>query len=676
MQITLTSRDIQCSLGRAPSFAMTCSVSMDGQLLDRLDTTVHGHTVVSRFSQRVVVTDTIQVHGSLVLVHRSWSFQRPGSYRLFNNFSYDDAQQPNTVLVPAVWYNDNEQGIGMYPTRARSEFWSFLEHRMPIPGCIQLSNGERIFTVSTDPATDSACYASSSWDTHGIRIAIPGTEWPCSYHGKQALDDTTDQEVPTIAISGPLQLHRTFYVQCTSCPDRLAAYRTYVEQLRQILPAQGEPLISWDAYRTSKIVHLISMVRRADNGDGYLQMGRGNGVTQPVYEFTAASFLVKSLEGACILASTPVQEVPAASLQYLSELLGLPNDCDLLLEVAVRIANFFLKAESEPGVFRDCHDLHKHIFGGYLGIGEHQEFQYLVNSRCNGEAMKGYVQLCSILKEHDRPYHSYLDLAQRVAMFYCDNQLSTGSFGRWWSPSGMPVNTQGTNGAYIGSFLIALYRFLPENDPMRGTLLSAIMRCYAYYGELANEGEFHGDTLDADSCDKEAGVALLSLFLDLYDLLPDQRYLASARRAADFILLWIWQTDQVFPAGTQLAKHGFHTMGMTAVSVAHHHLDFYGMTIAYDFLRLYAATGERIYEQQAHLMANACRQLIADANDALGRDASFIGWQPEQINHTNWDYFDEATRFCGSFDIDIAWVNVLGLGAYMKIKERFARFME
>jgi len=110
---------------------------------------------------------------------------------------------------------------------------------------------------------------------------------------------------------------------------------------------------------------------------------------------------------------------------------------------------------------------------------------------------------------------------------------------------------------------------------------------------------------------------------------------------------------------------------MTSVSIAHHHLDFYGMSIAYEFLRYGQLAGDAFFEDQAGLLMQACRQLVATPELLLGRGAEDVGWQPEQLNHTGWDYFDRNSQMHGSFDIDIAWVTVLGLGAYQRIARRF-----
>ena len=71
-------------------------------------------------------------------------------------------------------------------------------------------------------------------------------------------------------------------------------------------------------------------------------------------------------------------------------------------------------------------------------------------------------------------------------------------------------------------------------------------------------------------------------------------------------------------------------------------------------------------------MIEACRQLVTTPEQHWGRDESFVGWQPEQLNHTNWEYFNRPSLMDGHYDIDIAWVTVLTLGSFLLIRDTFA----
>ena len=292
-------------------------------------------------------------------------------------------------------------------------------------------------------------------------------------------------------------------------------------------------------------------------------------------------------------------------------------------EIAKKIGEFFLKCETNKGFYQDSVDLISGERGGYLGISEHPEFRYLMNARCTGEAMKAFIDLYD-----ETVYKPFLELPKRIASFYIKHQLDTGSFGRWWDKDGNAIDSKGTNGAYIAVMLLRLIPYLDNKEEA----VSALKKAIKYYTELALSDEFHGDTLDADSTDKEAGVAILSLLLTAAEKgYRDERVMQGANEAASFILTWIWQKQSYLPPSSPLGKMGFSTKGMSSVSAAHHHLDFYGMLIAYLYLRLWRLTGEVFWKAQAVMLMNTCLSLIGtEENGYLGRDRSAEGWQPER----------------------------------------------
>lgn len=661
--------------------ALTYTLTFEGKRQTPSDIRIEGTTIHADFGELGIITDEIEEEKPLVLLKRSWNLKKAGSYRLQAAFSYQDEELENQLFIPALWYRGNSEGKGCFPSCKTSTTWSFLETRMSIPCCAQLSNGKRLFTCATEPAAQEQYLASVANERHGLIISIPGSEWPYTYRGKKSLVPTSGESQPCLQVGSQGLIHeRTFYLANQKNQDSLDGYCQFVASLPKQKDSNAGDLPSWEDWFEYKLTRLLNLVRSDEHGLAYLAMGEGNHEVQDVYAFTSASFLVKSLQGAYEMALhtafKPRLDCLLKARKRLCNLFSLKDDEYLLAKVAKKIGDFFLQAERQEGVFQDNHDLVEGIWGGYLGIGEHPEFRTMVNSRCNGEAMKHYVLLATHLRGLGLEMSSYISLARRVAHFYCEAQLSSGSFGRWWTDKGKPGDIKGTNGSYIASFFCTFIPLLDKDDPLRAEMYSAVHQAFWYYSELAFEGAFYGDTLDADSCDKEAGVALLSFFLDFYELEHDKRQLESASLAARFLVQWIWQQDSFLKPDSPLGSIGFHTTGMTSVSVAHHHLDFYGMAIAYEFLRFSQYSGDRFYIQQAMLMIQACRQLVATEENPLSRDKGFVGWQPEQMNHTLWEYFDRPELMGGHYDIDIAWVTVLTLGSFTQIKNNFSYALE
>ena len=672
--------NVVCSLGYR---LIVDSIALEP---DRLDATGRGvrATFTHNDMPAATIEDSLDTLNGCITITRETVLHASADYRIAHIFSAPFSQEP-TLFVPAVLYKGNLAGKGAFPRKTPLENeWAFIESRTPLPAATILTAGDRGFAMCCDPSRSPRLPISASTRTSsaGAETTVwePGYESPKRYTGKKTLDAATCSESSTWYHQAegmePLRLTITFHILEGSLGDNgpFGLYREFVNAYRRSAPSDSRELtpVSWQKYRELKFLHLLSLVEPIESGKtACLVMGRGNGSLQDVYEYTAGSFLVKSLEAAVILAraeASPLTQAEEKMLRAVCGRMGTPT-CSPI-DLSIMIGNFFLQGERAPGVHQDCYDRKRKIWGGYLGISEHDDFRHLINARCNGEVMTSYISLYEILKKAGHTRTEFIELPKRVARFCIKHQFTgrrDGSFGRWWSPEGRAVNSLGTNGAYIVSFLCAIEPYMAPGDGVA----QAIRRATSYYGQLVDAGEYFGDTLDADSCDKEAGVTLMNMFLDLYERDRNTRWLGYARKAAEFVATWIWQYDREFPESAPLAEKNFATTGMTSVSVAHHHLDFYGMLIAYGYLRLWEHSGEEFFRDQGRLMLDACRQLIATEDDLLGRGPEDIGWQPEQINHTDWDYFDRASHKHGSFDIDIAWVTVLGLGAYQKIERRY-----
>ena len=616
------------------------------------------------------VTDVVtELSPDSVSVERTWETADDRSYRLETDFRTDSLSDTPEIFAPAIMYRGNEEGKGSYPRLSISGSWSFLESRTAIPACVMLHDDSFSFMVSAI-ASDSQC--SVSWNGTTITQTIPASERPFSYKGKNTLVPSID--TPYV---GGTEFRKTFVVSLKKADSLLADYCSSAVDFSAALERCGKkrpmPLRhGWADVEALLLTRLLSLVEKADTGSGeyYLAMGRDNGEHQEIYDYTAASFLVKSLEGAFILASensTQIKNDASPEVRdklekqesMISKRLGLDSGEDasgMYRRIACGIARFFLRAEHKPGVFQDCYDLKRGIWGGYLGIGENSQYNSLVNARCNGEAMTSYLQLMEAIPAMK---DEVMPLVLRVADFYVRNQMSDGSFGRWWSPNGL-----GSNGAYILSFLLRLNDISPSER-----FRTAIKKSAGYYSKMALRGDFFGDTLDSDSCDKESGEALLSAMLDLWDYgFRETEYLDAAINAARFVSSWVFQDSIHFSPDTPMGKLGFDSRGMTSASIANQHLDFYGFLIAYDFLRLHRISGKPFFRKQAEMMLDACRQFICSPTQDLGSNQ--YGWQPEQFNHTDWDYYDMPGR-TGIYSIDIAWVTVLSLGSLNKLKKEF-----
>ena len=596
-------------------------------------------------------------------IKRRWTVNAPGRWQLL--FNYQPSPDLPHWIVPSVMYDKNKMGEGSFPRGGVEKGWAFREDRIPIPSCSILHDGSNWQAVFTNPSVKEGEISSvKTYIDQGrpaFEISVPYIEEPFTYTEKGiVIGGLTGKTSSFFDIKkAPYEYSRDFFIAYGRCSHVSEIFIKLTSLSLDLFdaPAGKYPQPDWSKIAALKFHHLKYLLIDKP-GITAIQQGMGNGLFQSFHNYAAGSFLTRGMEGAVIFTRAAGE---------------LHNE--KYRDIAERIGDFFLAGALPNGLHQDSYSLKDGKWGGYMGVGTPEELINGSNTRCNGEVMVNYLRLYKFLKDAGKHRDNFLDLAKRNAHFYIEHQIKGnehGSFGRWWDVEGRPINTLGTNGAYIISFLIELEKITCKTDDLD----EALKKAGHYYAYLVDNNRFYADTLDADCMDKEAGCALLRAFLDLYERSRDEFYLRYARLAAGFVLSWMFTYNVVFNARSPLGKRDFKTLGMTTVSVAHHHLDFYGLFIACDLLRLWKATEEDLWEKCGLIMIASCSQLISDKNDLLGRGRDFIGWQPEQLNHTNWDYKLRFLGTKGKFHTCVAWPVVLTLSAMLDIRERFPDILD
>jgi hypothetical protein len=609
-----------------------------------------------------IISDTLSEKDDQIVIDRKWQINKPGKWKLHCLFEIADDSLKNWV-VPAVMYDENRRGQGHYPKGGLNIGWAFREDRMPIPSCSILHNDKTFISLHCDPADKEKDLSSiKTFQSEGrtfFDIQIPYSEEPKTYREKglflgglagkrESLYSLKKQDLP-------LNYSRRFYLNCREDLVNPAFIFKYLsEKALDGYPPHSEKKfpLNWSRIADLKLNHIQFLIHNdPKRGVFGLKMGKGNGFFQLWYGKLIASFLGRNIEAATILARMDTGQ-------------------EKFLNQAEQIGRFFVKGAQDNGGFYDSYNLKKHIWESYCGPDPEKKLSTGFNTRSTGEAMLYFLRLDSLLKSQGREIPEIHTMVKKTVRFFLDHQLKgedAGSYGRWWSREGELVDGETSNGAHIIPFLIEYEKLFGKSEEITASLIKAA----EYYGLMIENNDFYGDTLDADCVDKEAAMILLRSFMDLYEHLGNPDYLDKAKIAASYILGWTWTYNVPFSPDSKAAQQGIQTLGLTSVSVGHHHLDFIGLYSAYDFLRLWKASGEESWKTYAHLLMDACSQLIATETNKLGRSKDFLGWQPEQINHTNWDYAHHWLGSKGDFRFCDAWVVVLTLGSMLDIRQRF-----
>jgi len=540
---------------------------------------------------------------NFIVVERDW----PPDYEFYFVLRYNF--RPTFWIIPAVVYNGNRQGFGTFPRPSLRTPWFFREDRCTIPSAGIVENDKYVVALFVDPAKSEEELSSVSVQNGKIVIRIPWIESPLRYARKggfsKAMKKYFTEKKP---------YRRRFFIIYADYRN-LGYERGYYFVLEKAWKILGgrRPVISED--RLSKYVRLKAQFAvnvhyfKLGYISSFLQFGIPN--TPIAGGSISASFTGKALEAALSLYR-----------------IYLVNGDHRLREIAFSVADFHCRG-LRNGIFYTDYHIARHRWYGFSPL-----FIHAASTRQIGEALYFLLRLYILAKQKEEEHSLWLLVARKMGDLIISRQRKNGDFGKWIDPKNGRIFYGGTNGAYIIWFLSLLFD-ITKNRKYLDACKKA-MNCYIK--RYVENDIYWGDTLDASCIDKEGGHAILRACLLLYERTKEKKYLIAAERAAYYLTTWMFMWDVPFNECTVLSKYNFRTRGWTVVSVENQHLDPYGIVIAPDMVRLYKHSSNEFWLEVGLTMAKASMSLISDKIGKLGASKIFIGFQPEQIYHTDWIY--------------------------------------
>ncbi len=581
------------------------------------------------------------LESGIIRLTRRWILNVTGKVRLHNKLLFN--QDFNRWLVPSVMYAGNRPGVGSFSRSDLKTGASYREDRTSIPSCALLWNSRFAVGVFTEPSQDLRYISSIQIKPDFLAFHIPFVEEPYAYRSKFPPRHLQCSRGAYLKSDGSLDYQRDFYLitdrDNDRCWDRLfeIAWRLFDAEDKRVFT------VNWERLTASKASYALAVhyIERFDCSGFITQVGKH---LIPFGNTISPGFVGKNAE----LALTMYRYYKLSSSSSARN-------------AALKTANFITRGAIGNGLY--CGDYH---LGLRRWVGYNFPGTKHLNTRILGEMAYNLLRLYQQANSEPSRF-VWFEAAREIVDFFVEHQLRNGSLGKWWSRKGELVSDQGTNGAHLIPALVEMHRMSGDDKCLR-----CARRAAEYYiSEFVEPGIYWGDTLDAECIDKEAGHIILKALLCLHEVEPCDQYLEACRQVARFLQTWIYAYNVTFPDKSPLGKRNISTRGGTSVSVSHHHLDFYGFAIAYDFLRLQRITGDTIYNELAKGLIRFCVQLIADIDDPLGAPRFMRGWQPEQLDQTDWDYVSNTIWGWGSFKNVIAWVPALTLGAIFDIAEGF-----
>ena len=221
-------------------------------------------------------------------------------------------------------------------------------------------------------------------------------------------------------------------------------------------------------------------------------------------------------------------------------------------------------------------------------------------------------------------------------------QNEDGSFPRKFDDSYAIVDVSGGSTPSATLPLVMAYTYFKDKK-----YLDAAKSTGSYLEkELISKSDYFSSTLDANCEDKEASLyaATATYYLALATKGAERKHYADlTKKAGYFALSWYYMWDVPFAKGQMLGDVDFKSRGWGNVSVENNHIDVFIFEFGDVIEWLATEYNEPRFSQFAEVIRTSMLQLMPVGNSMY--DIGKVGYYPEVVQHTNWDYGKNGKGF-------------------------------
>lgn len=186
------------------------------------------------------------------------------------------------------------------------------------------------------------------------------------------------------------------------------------------------------------------------------------------------------------------------------------------------------------------------------------------------------------------------------------------------------------------------YAYFRNNSYLDAAKLTAVY----LEKELISKSDYFSSTLDANCEDKEASLyaSTAMYYLSMVTKGKErEHYIDLCKKAAYFCLSWYYMWDVPFAGGQMLGDVGFKSRGWGNVSVENNHIDVFIFEFATVLEWLATEREEPRFSEFSKVIKTSMLQLMPVKGHMF--NIGKVGYYPEVVQHTNWDYGKNGKGF-------------------------------
>ncbi|MGL4411088.1 MAG: hypothetical protein ACRCZM_08365 [Bacteroidales bacterium] len=569
---------------------------------------------------RLLITTTLKANEDVWL-----NFQQ--LYQ-FAGVNHDDC----LFYMPGFWYRKNLRSPKEAPSFHTSQDWRVREDRLSVPltGIYSEKSGEYCSVIRVDDFQSDALSALKSgeaildnrtsigytgFESHDgistLAFGYPAHEAPKSYVRKLTLD-------PESMMFQHLKAGESRTLVWEVMQGKATDYAKFVEEVwnysyDKLSPTKLEGQYTADEAKSILSNFFVESYVSTDDLNYY------SGVHMRTDDCNSTGSVEVGFVGRVLLNAFN-------ALEYGESL----NRSDLV-ENANSIFDSYLKKGFTPnGLFREFVDYTHNTEPAEYSIRRQSEGVFAMLHYLNYQKQRGGVN-----KEWESKIKLVLDNFIKL-------QNADGSFPRKFDDKLSLIDPTGGSTPSATLPLVMAYKYFNDKK-----YLEAAKRTGEYLERaLISKSDYFSSTLDANCEDKEASLyaATATYYLALATKGEERKhYTELTRKASYFAMSWYYMWDVPFAKGQMLGDVNFKSRGWGNVSVENNHIDVFIFEFADVIEWLSKEYNDPRFYHFSEIIKSSMLQLMPTQNSRF--DIAKVGYYPEVVQHTNWDYGKNGKGF-------------------------------
>lgn len=540
--------------------------------------------------------------------------------------------QESEFLMPGFWYHKNLRSPVEAPSFATSDSWQVREDRLstPLTGIFNKQEGSYFTVLRLDELKKDAVAQHQSGEvilsgstdlgftgfenqegTSALVFGFPYHEAPKAYIRKLTL-------VPELIAFEKLVKGETRKLSWEVKQGQAEDYGDFVSQVWNYSYDRQQPAVVDVPYDTPKAKEVLSNFFKESFVDDY-QLKYYSGVHMRVDDCANTGSAEIGFVGRTLLNAYN-------SLEYAERV----RREDLVSSATAIFESYLSHGFTPSGFFRE--------FVNFDNGNEPEE----LSIRRQSEGVFAVLNYLRYEKDQGRSHPEWEAKIKHILNNFSQLQQADGSYPRKFDDDFVIRDASGGSTPSATLPLTMAYAYFKNNDYLEQATRSA-----SYLEtEIISKSDYFSSTLDANCEDKEASLyAATAMYYMAQVSQGKQRehYVDQALQAAYFCLSWYYTWDVPFAQGQMLGDVGFQTRGWGNVSVENNHVDVFIFEFATVLDWLAKEREKPRFSEFANVIKKSMLQLMPVEGNMF--NIAKVGYYPEVVQHTNWDYGKNGKGF-------------------------------